>query len=195
MFAKPLVIVSLALLGLLAPAHAMDLSKPVVLVAKPELRDRFYGATILVATPLGDGQHVGFIINRPTTVTLGMIFPEHGPSQKIKEPVYLGGPVDTQILFALVNRRENPGGHSLELMPGLFAAFDADVVDRIIEAEPGRARFVAGLVAWGAGELQSEVQHGAWYVMKGDPELILRNPEGLWEELVRRSVAMRMAGA
>jgi putative transcriptional regulator len=73
------------------------------------------------------------------------------------------------------------------MMPGLFAAFDAAVVDRIIESEPTRARFVAGLVAWRAGELRDEIKQGAWYVLEPDAALLMRNPDGLWEDLVRRS--------
>jgi putative AlgH/UPF0301 family transcriptional regulator len=46
-------------------------------------------------------------------------------------------------------------------------AFDAAVVDRVIETEPEHARFVAGLVAWQPGELRSEVEKkGAWYVVE-----------------------------
>jgi putative transcriptional regulator len=175
------------LLSASALTRAADLSEPLILVAKPELRDDLYGSSVLVVTPVGRDQHVGFIVNRPTRVTLGKIFPEHGPSQKIVEPVYLGGPLDPQVIFALVQRPDSPGGSSLEILPGLYAAFDAPTVDRIIESESAHARFVAGLVAWRPGELAHEIDRGAWYVLEPDAELALRKPEGLWEELVRRS--------
>ena len=71
-----------------------------------------------------------------------------------------------------------------------ISAFDAAVVDRVIETEPEHARFVAGLVAWQPGELRSEVEQGAWYVLEPDAALVMRKPEGLWEELVRRSQRM-----
>jgi len=88
----------------LVPAAAADLDRPVILVAKPNLRDPVYGATVLVVTPLGAGHHVGFIVNRPTPLTLGKMFPEHAPSQKIVDPVYLGGPVEPGLIFALVQQ-------------------------------------------------------------------------------------------
>ena len=176
------------LLFSLPAAHAADLSKAAILVAKPELHDEFYGSTILVVAPVGEGRHVGFIINRPTTVTLGKAFPEDGAAQKIIDPVYVGGPSETQAIFALVKRPDSPGGVSLELMPGLFAAFDRDTVDQIIRSQPEQARFVAGAVGWAEGELQDEVERGLWYVLEPDAGLALRKPtQGLWEELVRRS--------
>jgi putative transcriptional regulator len=168
-------------------AKAADLSEPVILVAKRELRDQLFGTTILIAAPLSGGQHVGFILNRPTRVTLGNMFPDHGPSQKIVEPVYLGGPINVELIFALVQRPDSPGGKSMALMPGLYAVFDGDTVDRIIEAQPDQARFVAGLVAWQPGELLEEVKQGVWYVLEPDSALVLRKPtSGLWEELVQR---------
>lgn len=178
---------ALALLAFwFVPAAAADLDRPVILVAKPNLQDPVYGATVLVVTPLGADLHVGFIVNRPTPLTLGKLFPDHAPSQKVVDPVYRGGPVEPALIFALVQRPTNPGGKSFEVMPGLFAAFEAKVVDRIIETEPERARFMGGLVAWGSGELRSEVELGAWHVLDPEPSLVLRRPEGLWEELVGR---------
>jgi putative transcriptional regulator len=180
------------LLGTSALSHAADLSKPLILVAKPELRDNVYGASILVVTPLGNDAHVGFIVNRPTEVSLGQLFPGHDQSQKIADPVYAGGPVGSEAIFALVQRPDTPGGKSLQILPGLFAVIDEATVERIVETEAHRARFVAGLVAWRPGELASEIGQGAWYVLEPDAGLAMRKPEGLWEELVHRSRGARL---
>jgi putative transcriptional regulator len=174
-----------------AMSHAADLTEPLILVAKPELRDNVYGASILVVRPLGDDAHVGFIVNRPTQVKLGELFPGHDHSQKIVNPVYAGGPLGAEAVFALVQRTDTPGGMSVQILPGLYAAIDEDTVDRIAATQSDRARFVTGLVAWRPGELATEVEQGAWYVLKPDAALAMRNPEGLWEELVSRSRLMQ----
>ena len=173
-------------------AHAQTPSQedaaPLILVAKPGLRDVFFGSTILIAKPVGGGRHVGFVINRPTEVTLGRLFPDHGPSQKIPEPVYLGGPFNTEVIFALVHSSSPPAGEVLRLGQDLYIAVDAKTVDHIIEAESSHARFFAGLVAWRPGELQEELRRGLWYVLESDSELVMRkSTDGLWEELVKRS--------
>jgi putative transcriptional regulator len=189
---RPLLFAVLLFLGCHALVHAADLSKAVILVAKPELHDELYGSTILVVTPLGEDRHVGFIVNRPTPITLGKAFPDDGPSQEVADPIYIGGPYEPQAIFALVQRPDSPGGVSLELMPGLFVAVDIDTIDRIIRSEPDHARFVAGMVAWSEGELRKEVDQGAWYVLEPDAGLALRKPtEGLWEELVRKSRGLK----
>jgi putative transcriptional regulator len=177
----------IAALFVTVPAAATDLTAPVVLVAKRQLTDRLYGATILVARPIGQDQHIGFIVNRPTKVTLGELFPQHTPSRKVPDPVFLGGPINSESIFALVQTSKNPGGRSVKLLDNLFAVIDGKLVDDVIEKDPSRARFVAGLVAWRSGELYEEVKRGAWYVLAADSGLVLRKPEGLWEELVRNA--------
>jgi putative transcriptional regulator len=174
------------MLGASALSQAADLSEPLILVAKPELKDGAYRATVLVVRPVGGDRHVGFIMNRPSEVQVRELFPEHGPSQKIIDPVYVGGPVDSDAVFALVARRQSPGAGSFQVLPGLYAAFATPTVDRIIEKEADRARFVAGLVAWREGELEEELLKGAWYVVEPDAALAMRPPEGLWEELAQR---------
>jgi len=159
-----------------------------VLVAKREMHDRVYGNTVLIVRPLGEARHIGFIVNKPTTVTLGKLFPQHPPSQKVVDPVYLGGPMGPEVVFAMVKGRQSPGGKSLQLTPGLYVAFDSSVVDRIIETQPTEARFFAGMVLWQPGELAEEVKRGLWYVLDAAPEVCLRKSmDGLWEELVGRA--------
>ena len=175
--------------GWSAPALSAEADgEAMVLIAKPEFRDRLYGATILVVRPMKNDQHMGLIVNKPTRVTLGKLFPNHEPSRKVTEPVYLGGPVNTEIIFALVHRGDSPGKSSVQITPDLYLAHEREVVDRIIETEADHARFFAGLVLWRPGELRSEIKRGFWYVLDADADVVLpKSTEGLWEDLVRRS--------
>jgi putative transcriptional regulator len=168
-------------------AWSADISETVLLVAKRTLRDRVYGSSVLLARPLGEERHVGFIVNKPTNMTLGKLFPQHIPSQKVVDPVYLGGPTGAEVIFAMVKDKKSPGGRSLQLAPGIFLAYDSAVVDRIIETQPEQARFFAGMVMWQPHELADEVKRGLWFVLPAKPEILLRKPtDSLWEDLVGR---------
>src|SRR5262245_2131061 len=168
------------------PADAADDS--IILVAKRELQDRLYGSTIVLTRAIGSDRHVGFIINKPTQVNLGKLFPSHEPSKRVVDPVYPGGPVSPELLFALVQGRDSPGGRSIRILDDLYLAIDGDIVDRVIEKQPGHARFFAGMVLWRPGELAEELRRGLWYVTDAKAELVLRkSTDGLWEELLGRS--------
>ena len=188
LFPMLLTALAAAMLSWAEPALPADPSRTVLLVAKRQLTDPFYRSTVLVVRPMGGDQHIGFILNRPTKMTLGQLFPEHAPSQIVRDPVYVGGPSNTSVIFAIVNRHDSPGGKSLQLLPDVFMVFEGATVDRIIEKEAKQARFIAGLVAWQPGELREEIKRGAWYVLDADPALVTRkSTDGLWEELVRRA--------
>jgi putative transcriptional regulator len=170
------------------PATGTQAQETMLLVARPELQHALYGASIVVARAMPDGSSVGFIINKPTKITLGQVFPEHQPSLKVPDPVFLGGPVGTDLIFALVERKDSPGEGSIPLGPGLFLAMHSDTVDRIIESESEHARFIAGMVVWRPGELAEEMRRGLWYELAPDAGMaVQKKTDGLWEELVGRS--------
>jgi len=179
--------VFLVCIAVALPSRSEGVDDTMILVAKRQLRDQLYGSTILIVKPLGEDRHVGFIINKPTEMTLGKLFPNHGPSQKVVDPVYLGGPFNSQVIFAMVNRADSPGGRSVRIAPDLYLVVDSQIVDRIIESEPQHARFFAGMVLWKPGELADEMKRGLWYTLDARSELVLRKADGLWEELVGRS--------
>ncbi len=181
---------AIAAFAIATPARATEsLEEPLMLVAKPALRDRIYGSTILIVRPTTQGRHIGLIVNKPTPVTLGKLFPDHPPSQKVTDPVYLGGPVSMEVLFALVQGRDNPGTGAMQITPDLHLVVDRASVDRIIEAGAKQARFFAGVVLWAPGELRAEIDKGFWYVQDADTSLVLRkSTRGMWEELVKRSL-------
>jgi putative transcriptional regulator len=172
-----------------APTRAADAEDDsIVLVAKRQLQDKLYGSTILLARPIGAARHVGFIMNKPTQVTLGKLFPTHEPSKKVADPVFLGGPVSPEVIFALVQGRQSPGGRSIRILDDLYLAIDSDVVDNVIEKQPAQARFFAGMVLWRPGELHDEIKRGLWYTLDAKSDLVLRKSvEGMWEEFVGRS--------
>ena len=172
-----------------APVRAADPDDDsIILVAKRQLQDKLYGSTIVLSRPIGADRHVGFIMNKPTQVTLGKLFPGHEPSKKIADPVFLGGPVSPEVIFALVQGKQSPGGRSIRILDDLYLAIDSDVVDNVIEKQSAQARFFAGMVLWRPGELHEEIKRGLWYVLDAKSDLALRkSTEGMWEELVGRS--------
>jgi len=174
-----------------APAAATpDIDPPMLLVAKPKLSGSAWGTTVLIAKPLPNGGHIGFIVNKPTQMSLGEAFPEHAPSKKVVDLLFLGGPADLNIVFALVERHSVAADGTLEMAHDLFLATEARTVDHIIETESDHARFFVGVVIWRPGELDQELRRDLWFVDEPDPKLVLsKKTEGLWEELVRRSEA------
>lgn len=184
-----LVTAAIAVLGVPAQAQGPGGDPDtLVLIAKPDLTDPEYRQTVLLVTPMGGDRHIGVIINRPTSRSLATLFPEHEPSKKVIDPVYFGGPFGRTAVFAIVKAKQNPGGGAIPFSRDLYFCARVDQVDRIIETTPNDARYYVGYVGWRPGELRQELDRGLWYVMDADTDLVFRkNPQNLWEELVRKS--------
>jgi len=176
-------LVAVLLLCAALSARAQDLDKPLLLVAAHELQGPYHHTALLVV-PMR-GRHVGFILNRATDMTLAKLFPEHAPSAKVADPVYLGGPEGVNAIFAMVP--SDPGDGSVHLFGDVFVTSQVQAVDRIIEQMPNDARYFAGFVGWQPGELADELEKGWWYAAEPDKSTVFdRRPDELWETLVRR---------
>jgi len=170
--------------GSMGATRAADLSQAVMLVASDSLAGSSFEQTVIVATPLPQGGHAGFIVNRPTGVKLETLFPEQASTHKVVDSVYAGGPAMPRAVFALTRKAPDKSAEVLPLMPGLVAVIDAETVDRIIETRPNDARYFVGLMVWGPDELEAQVDAGAWEVRPADVDSVLpANATGLWKSL------------
>jgi len=177
----------LAAFAICLHAHAAEGDDAMLLVAQPKLIDPIYASTVLIVKPLPNGGHARFIINKPTEAHLGEVFPNHEPSKKVADPLFLGGPEDINTVFALVERRGAQKDGTVPFAPGLFLAVKSQDVDHVIESEADHARFLVGLVIWKPGELDMEMERGFWYRMEADPKVFMRkDTTHLWEELMQK---------
>jgi len=169
-------------------ARAEGLDKPFLLVATPQTTG-FYSRAVLLVMPKG-AEHVGFIINRVTRTTVAAAFPGEPHSAKVDAPIYLGGPTNTQALYAVVHN--DPGEGSRRLFGELFLAVSSDALDRVIRESPEEARYFAGFATWGPGELEREIARGAWLTAEADEGWLFHpHPGYMWAALQPRPQATR----
>jgi putative transcriptional regulator len=170
--------------GVMGAAQATDLSGPVLLVASSQLDGSPFEQAVVIAAPLPNGGHIGFIINRPMRVKLDSLLPEDAAARRVTDTVYLGGPVLLPGLFAVTRKVPDDAGAVVSLMPGLFAVLDAPTIDHIIETMPNDARYFVGLMLWNEDELEEQVRSNAWEVRAADVDTVLRaKSPGLWNSL------------
>lgn len=173
--------------GVAHAAEPEELSQAAFLVATERLVGSPYEETVLIAAPLERGGHIGFIVNRPTQVKLQDLFPDHPASRKVATPIYVGGPLLPQAVFALARRAPKGDSMAIVLMPGLVAVLDRQGVDRVIDTTPNEAHYFVGVVLWEPGELAGEIREGAWRVQPASADAVLAvDPAGLWQQLVKQ---------
>jgi putative transcriptional regulator len=174
----------------LSPASAQDVGTPALLAADPSLSGPYEG-TVLLVLPSGEDTHYGFVLNRPTTTRVSEIFPEEPEAAKVVSPVFFGGPFVRDTVFTLVRSPLPPTADAVQVLPGLYMAHGRDDAARVAQRVPARARFYIGVVIWERGELQAELQSGAWLVAEPDVELVIGgSADTLWQRVLERLQTM-----
>src|SRR5262249_40931435 len=172
----------LAFTGLARPAGLTD---PAFLVATSAPDGSLLSPSVVIAAPMPNGKHIGFIINKPTKLRLAEAFPEDPAVRNVKEPLYLGGPDLLPGVFAVARTApEGKNGTIVKLMPGLVAIIDGESVERVLAAAPNEARYVAGLIVWEDKDLDAQLKAKLWDVRPADVESVFRaKMTGLWNSL------------
>ncbi|MEX2393580.1 MAG: YqgE/AlgH family protein [Actinomycetota bacterium] len=159
-----------------------------LLVATPGLVDPNFFRTVVLVVEHNDDGALGVVLNRPSDTPL-----DPGPLGEWKDLaadpslVFVGGPVSESAAVCLGRLRPHATMPGWEPVIGGLGVLDLareidearDVVDRV--------RVFAGYAGWGAGQLEDEIDEGAWYILDADPEDALSSqPGGLWRFVLQR---------
>lgn len=152
-----------------------------LLLAHPNLQDvNFRRSVILMLADSVEQGSMGVVLNYQTGSTLGAKDLEMLQSPLAQVPVYSGGPVAQRQLLLLAWRWE-PDAGVFQLMCGIEAAKAADL---IAEANGFQVRAYMGYAGWAQGQLQSELQAGAWLPTPLSPEVEAQDADALWRFLM-----------
>lgn len=156
-----------------------------VLAASPDLKDpNFMHTVVLMCQHTTEGA-LGFVINRPSGLTVDKLMPDHPLLARQKRGVYTGGPVGLntmQFLHSLPARI--PEG--IDLGRGLWLGGDLEALAAYL-AEFGpeadrHVRLIVGYSGWSSGQLESELASGSWvpaplelaWIFETDPSIVWR---------------------
>ncbi|TMH55717.1 MAG: YqgE/AlgH family protein [Betaproteobacteria bacterium] len=125
-----------AFLVLATAAYAQGPSKSVFLIARPGMPDPNFRETVVLVTQAEGAETTGVIINRPTDRSLAEMLPSER-FKRFKEPIFFGGPVAPQGLFA-VFQADRFSGAAVTMLPGLYLAIVPDSIDALRVTRGGR---------------------------------------------------------
>lgn len=165
-----------------------QISPGTLLLASEKLGDpNFAESVVLILQHDNDTGTLGLIINRRTEVPLSRVFPkiEHASS----DPVYMGGPVATSSGQALL-RRPNKTEDIKHVLGDIYVTGKKETIEQSVRsrAESSQFRLYLGYAGWAPGQLESEIQLGAWSVLKASAPIVFdHDPDSLWSRLKHES--------
>jgi putative transcriptional regulator len=166
-----------------------------LLVATPVLGDPNFRRTVVLIVEHEEEQGtLGVVLNRPTEIPVGQVLEPWTDLATTPSVVFSGGPVapSSALALALVPGTDEPiGWHPLDDTPAKamsrLGLVDLDAPPGLLSDAIARLRVYAGYAGWGAGQLQAEIDEGAWYVIPADPgDAFSADPVKLWPAILRR---------
>ena len=154
-----------------------------LLVASRSLLDPNFVRSVVFILQHSDQGALGVVLNRPVDKTIKQLWQELGNGQcQVEGAVRLGGPVPGPLMAVHTNQFFS----ELEIMPGIFFAARKDHLDSLVQHAGDPLRVFVGHSGWGPGQLESELDEGAWMTMPATVEHIFHDGRDLWEAAVRK---------
>jgi putative transcriptional regulator len=173
------------------PLAAQAVANGTLLVASPQLTDPNFARTVVLVLRHETEGTLGVVLNRPTNLEPGTVFPELAPSVgTYAGRLFRGGPVSPTQVLMLVRGLAAATVAGPEVLDKVFLSIDAESLPEMTRLADGTndLRLYAGHVAWAPGQLDAEIRSGSWQLVPGTAELVFHGEPGeLWSELEGRA--------
>ena len=156
------------------------------LIAMPGMVDDNFARTVVYLCDHNQEGALGLVINKPIDITVRSLFEKVDlcldREELASQPVYFGGPVQTERGFVL---HEKTGGEqgspylsTMEIAGGaLEMTTSKDVLEALSSgAGPRKVLITLGCSGWAAGQLESEIGRNGWLTVHADPAIIFDTP-------------------
>lgn len=174
-----------------------------LLVANPMLSDPNFDRTVVMVLAYGEEGALGVVLNRPSETGVGVPLASWEDLAAAPAVLFVGGPVQHQAVICLA--RTGPSSPSdgdgaadsgsgadddfdgFKAVTPEVGTLDLDLDPALVGMSFRQVRIFAGYAGWSAGQLEAEIEAGAWWVLDadaGDPFSV--DPGHLWKQVLRR---------
>jgi len=152
-----------------------------LLIAAQSLSDPNFERTVVLIAVHGEDGALGLILNRDMPTPLAEIWEKVSQAACVRaEAVKHGGPVGGT-LMAVHERRDLM---NLAVTDEIFISTELDAMEELAGTESGRVLFYVGHSGWGPGQLEGEIEEGAWLDFPATPDDVFgeTDPQSFWKK-------------
>ena len=166
----------------MASGSRIDLTNQ-FLIAMPGMADETFAGSVVYLCEHTEKGALGLVINKPIDIKLKNLFEKVDLSldreELAEQPVYFGGPVQTERGFVLHEKLGDDAGYNstLSIPGGLAMTTSKDVLEALADgAGPRKVLVTLGYSGWQAGQLEDELGRNGWLTVDADPAVIFDTP-------------------
>lgn len=161
-----------------------------LLVATPLIGDPHFERSVVLVLTHDENGAFGLVLNRPSETPVAEVVPDWAPLVNRPDRIFIGGPVapDAVVAIARLDASVTTGVETEGFSP---LAGGLGSVDLSRPPEPGCSRWsglrlFAGSSGWAVGQLEDELNEGAWWLVPGEPhDPLTTDPAALWRRVLR----------
>jgi putative transcriptional regulator len=155
------------------------------LIAMPGMADENFAGALVYLCEHSEKGALGLVVNKPVDITLRHLFEKVELNldrpDLAEQPVFFGGPVQTERGFVLHESLGGDGGHYSSTLSiaggGLEMTTSKDVLEALAGgAGPRRFLVTLGYSGWGAGQLEEEIGRNGWLTVGAEPSILFDTP-------------------
>lgn len=162
-----------------------------LLVATPALGDSNFFGTVVLLLDHSERGALGIVLNRPSDVAVEATLAPWAEVTSAPRVVFIGGPVSREAALALVDlaeaemdAEEGEGWRPIVAQVGMV---DLRGDPGSLDSRVRGVRVFSGHAGWAGGQLESELNSGAWMVAESEPgDVVTAVPSGLWYQAIKR---------
>jgi putative transcriptional regulator len=166
----------------MASGSRIDLTNQ-FLIAMPGMADETFAGSVVYLCEHTEKGALGLVINKPIDIKLKNLFEKVelnlDRAELAEQPVYFGGPVQTERGFVLHEKLGDDTGYNstLSIPGGLAMTTSKDVLEALADgAGPRKVLVTLGYSGWHAGQLEDELARNGWLTVDADPAVIFDTP-------------------
>ena len=170
----------------------MDNLSGTLLLASPKMNDPNFARAVILMVEHNDEGALGLVLNKPMDTRVDEVWDQisllPGP---VDQHLYNGGPCPGPLM--LLHNREPYA--QVEICKGICFSTESDLVCDVVEGDDTDIGFYVGYAGWSAGQLEEELDAGAWLIAQASPEVVFDPQPGdeLWMRVISgidRAIAM-----
>ncbi len=164
-----------------------------LLVASPELLDpNFRKTVVLVVRHTEEDGALGLVLNRQTSATIKELWQRLNEQECQNQSLLsLGGPCEGPLMAVHVD--ESLG--EMEVMPGVFFTAGQEHLSELVQHAEASVRFFYGYAGWGPGQLEAEIEQGAWQSEPAGTKHVFFFGDGLWDRATTEAAGWEVLAA
>ena len=160
-----------------------------LLVASRNVGDPRFAETVVLLVRYDAKGVVGLILNRRTDVPLSQMFDGLKAAKDRSDPVYLGGPVGMQAVFALLQSPAKVEGAE-RVFGEVYLISTTSLFEQTISAraDPSVFHVYLGYAGWTMDQLRREMEFDSWFIFPADAKTVFdSDPDSLWPRMIART--------